>query len=147
MNTLRKLFSSSFIRFLLVGVLNTLVGLSVSFIVLNLAGWNYWLATATGNIVGAVCSYFLNRTFTFRSNATVGSSWWKFSLVIGVCFGLSYGMSLWLTQGLELIWPNISTSLFENAAILLGNGIYTILNYLGHRYFTFRVPQAKTSVN
>ncbi|WP_442601692.1 GtrA family protein [Paenibacillus sp. KN14-4R] len=147
MHTIRKLLNGSFVRFLLVGVLNTLVGLSVSFIILNVLGWNYWLATSIGNIVGAVCSYFLNRTFTFRSDATVGSSWWKFGLVIAVCFGVSYSVSLWITQGLTLIWATISSRFVENAAVLLGNGIYTILNYLGHRYFTFREPQTKSSAN
>ena len=56
-----------FVRFLMVGVANTIVGLSVMYLLLHLAGLSYWTSTFLGNSVGAVVSFFLNRSFTFRS--------------------------------------------------------------------------------
>ena len=82
MNRIKALLTSSFARFLLVGVFNTLVGLSASFAFFNLFHLNYWISTFAGNTIGAIVSYTLNRTFTFRSNVSVGSSWWKFAVVI-----------------------------------------------------------------
>lgn len=125
-------------RFLLVGVFNTLVGLSASFAFFNLLHLNYWISTFTGNTIGAIVSYTLNRTFTFRSSASVGSSWWKFAIVILSCYGLSYGISLQLAETAASLWPGMRADWLHNAAILIGNGLYTIGNYLGHKYFTFR---------
>lgn len=138
MNQIRGLLTGSFARFLLVGLFNTLVGLSASFAFFNLLHLNYWMSTFAGNTIGAVVSYTLNRTFTFRSNASVGSSWWKFTVVIWGCYGLSYGMSWLLAEAAGSFMPKIPTGLLHNAAILAGNGLYTIGNYLGHKYFTFR---------
>ncbi|UKS24859.1 GtrA family protein [Paenibacillus sp. HWE-109] len=141
MNRFKTLLSSSFARFLIVGVFNTLVGLSASFLFFNLLHLNYWLSTFTGNTIGAIVSYTLNRTFTFRSKASVGSSWWKFTVVILSCYGLSYGASYLLAEAAGQLFPVISAEWRHNAAILVGNGLYTIGNYIGHKYFTFRTNE------
>ncbi|NEW07187.1 GtrA family protein [Paenibacillus sp. SYP-B3998] len=138
MGTLRIWITSSFGRFLLVGLFNTLVGLTASFVLFNFLHLNYWMSTFTGNIIGAMVSYTLNRTFTFRSKVSVQSSWWKFALVILSCYGLSYGTSWLLAGAMISLIPTLRSDLLHNAAILVGNGIYTISNYLGHKYFTFR---------
>ncbi|CAN7305255.1 GtrA family protein [Paenibacillus sp. LjRoot56] len=141
--SLKSLLTGSFARFLLVGVLNTLVGLSASFALFNLLDLNYWLSTFGGNTIGAVVSYLLNRTFTFRSKASIGSSWWKFALVILICYGFSYGISWLLAEAISSYLPNASTNWLHNGAILIGNGLYTIGNYIGHKYFTFRTHDSK----
>jgi putative flippase GtrA len=138
MGRLRTWITSSFARFLLVGLFNTLIGLTTSFALYNLLHLNYWMSTFTGNTVGAIVSYTLNRTFTFRSKASVKSSWWKFALIILICYGVSYGVSLLLADAVSSLLPSLPANWLHNAAILLGNGIYTIGNYLGHKYFTFR---------
>lgn len=132
------MLNGSFVRFLLVGLLNTIIGLSMSFILFNVFELDYWVSTFGGNTVGAIASYFLNRKFTFRSSVSIASSWWKFAIIIVICYFISYGVSLWLSQILYVIWPKASTQLTHNFAILFGNGMYTILNYLGHRTITFR---------
>ncbi|MDF2648773.1 MAG: polysaccharide biosynthesis protein GtrA [Paenibacillus sp.] len=138
MNRIKALLTSSFARFLLVGLFNTLVGLSASFAFFNLLHLNYWISTFAGNTLGAIVSYTLNRTFTFRSNVSVGSSWWKFAVVILSCYGVSYGLSWLLAEAASSVMPSLRADWLHNAAILIGNGLYTIGNYLGHKYFTFR---------
>lgn len=138
MNKLRSWVTGSFARFLLVGLFNTLVGLGASFAFFNVLHMNYWLSTFAGNCIGAIVSYALNRTFTFRSKASVRSSFWKFILVILVCYGFSYSVSMLLAEAASSLMPSIGPGLLHNAAILVGNGIYTICNYAGHKYFTFR---------
>ncbi|BFT75210.1 hypothetical protein PAENIP36_66520 [Paenibacillus sp. P36] len=115
-----------------------MVGLSASFAFFNVLHLNYWLSTFAGNTLGAIVSYTLNRTFTFRSKASVGSSWWKFAIVILSCYGLSYSCSLLLAEAAGVLWPELRADWLHNGAILVGNGLYTIGNYLGHKYFTFR---------
>ncbi|UJF34351.1 GtrA family protein [Paenibacillus hexagrammi] len=138
MKHLRRLLTGSFVRFLLVGVLNTLVGLGSSFAFFNLAHLNYWLSTFAGNTIGAIVSFALNRTFTFRSEVSIKNSWWRFAIVIGCCYGISYGFSWFLAGTASRLLPGVGPTLLHNAAILVGNGLYTIGNYLGHKYFTFR---------
>jgi putative flippase GtrA len=134
----KRLLTGSFARFLLVGVFNTLVGLSSIFVLFNLLHWNYWLSTFTGNTIGAIVSFTLNRTFTFRSEVSVQNSWWKFIAVILVCYGISYSLSWLLTSTVSPLFPDWRADWLHNAAILAGSGFYTIGNYLGHKYFTFR---------
>jgi putative flippase GtrA len=135
--------NSSFIRFVIVGVFNTVVGLGTSFLLFNLLELGYWVSTFTGNTIGAIVSYFLNKSFTFRSDVSVRSSWWKFALVILICYGLSYGASMLLANLCSYLFPSASPALLHNGAILIGNGLYMISNYLGHRYFTFRASSVQ----
>jgi putative flippase GtrA len=131
-------FKSSFARFLLVGIFNTLVGLGISFLLFNVFHLGYWSSTFLGNTMGAIISYVLNKTFTFRSEVSVQNSWWKFAIVILGCYGFSYGISSLLGTGWTTLFPFTNPTLVHNGSILVGNGIYTISNFLGHKYFTFR---------
>ncbi|GAA3402243.1 GtrA family protein [Paenibacillus hodogayensis] len=139
---IQALFGRPFVRFLLVGVFNTLVGLSVIALLLHVAGIGYWASTFIGNTVGALVSYTLNKTFTFRSKAKVAGSLWKFVLVTLVCYGLSYGIGLYGGQWLAAALPWFPDKRVHDAATLFGTGLYTVTNYLGHKYFSFRKAPA-----
>ena len=136
---LRRLWQSSFVRFLFVGVLNTLIGLSSILIIFNVVGIGYWLSTFLGNTIGGVTSYFLNRRITFRSNTSFKRSWWKFMLVVLLCYASSYSIGLWIVKWASPFFPELSRAFIDNAAVIVGSGLYTISNYLGHRYITFRI--------
>ena len=47
------------IKFLIVGVINTLVGTSVMFLFYNVFHAGYWVASALNYIVGSIVSFFL----------------------------------------------------------------------------------------
>jgi putative flippase GtrA len=128
---MNRLLLHSFVRFLMVGVLNTLVGLSSIYGLLHGIGLSYWPATFLGTVIGAVCSYLLNKRFTFRTSVPLRRSMWKFVLVTLACYLISYGLGDVLTAS----WPAKGA---EQVAVLLGSGLYTALNYWGHRYLTFR---------
>lgn len=130
--------TNSFFRFLLVGVVNTFIGLSTMFLLLNLFGWTYWLATFTGNSIGAVVSYFLNRSFTFNSQLNVSEGMPKFVVVIFICYLISYSMSEVVAD--IVIIPNWAASFVtqDELAILGGTVLYTLTNYLGQKSFVFR---------
>src|SRR6476660_7448236 len=93
----------TFVRFLLVGVANTIVGLSVMYLLLHVAGLSYWTSTFLGNSVGAVVSFFLNRSFTFRSQSSVSKSMIRFVAVILFCYFISYTIG---RNGVEWILSN-----------------------------------------
>ena len=140
---MKQIFDPTFFRFLLVGVVNTLVGTAVMFLLYNALGlhkWGnagYWISTAANYAVGSVVSFFLNRRFTFRAKETGPKVVLRFALNIVVCMVLAYGVAkrlvIWLLAGTAL-----SAQVQGNLSMLAGMGFFVILNYLGQRFFAFR---------
>ncbi|MCC3378387.1 GtrA family protein [Paenibacillus sp. UY79] len=137
------LFQNSFFRFLMVGVLNTLCGMSVMFLLFNTLGMNYWLSTFIGNAVGATVSYFLNKKFTFRNNASHGQTLWRFIFIILICYFLSYCLSYLISHFLISNLSIKNSEILGNLSILIGNIFYTLINYVGQKYVVFS-RKAKT---
>lgn len=127
----------SFVRFIMVGIVNTFVGLSVMYLLLHLLGQSYWIATFVGNSIGACVSYILNRNFTFKSQSSVAKSAVRFIVVILCCYFISYdiGRSFveWMLKNNDYFSANVKTDL----SVLVGTCLYTLLNYLGQKLFVF----------
>lgn len=131
------MFQNHFLRFMIVGVVNTCIGFSIMFICLSLFHLGYWVSSATGNSIGAVISYFLNRRYIFNSNVRVGIGFIRFSIVILICYFFSYKIGIDLV-GFTLNKYQISGQYVEGIALLFGSGLYTVSNYIGQRYFVFQ---------
>lgn len=135
---MKKFFDPSMLRFLLVGVVNTLVGAGIMFLLYNLAGCSYWLSSAANYIVGGVVSYFLNKYYTFKNTEHSWKQVLRFALNVAVCWLLAYGIAKPLA--LRLL-AGFDEKLQTNAAMLAGLCLYTALNYLGQRFFAFRAKE------
>lgn len=135
---MKKFFDPSMLRFLLVGVVNTLVGAGIMFLLYNLAGCSYWLSSAANYIVGGVVSYFLNKYYTFKNTERSWRQVLRFALNVAVCWLLAYGIAKPLA--LRLL-ADFDEKLQTNAAMLAGLCLYTALNYLGQRFFAFRAKE------
>ncbi len=135
---MKKFFDPSMLRFLLVGVVNTLVGAGIMFLLYNLAGCSYWLSSAANYIVGGVVSYFLNKYYTFKNTERSWRQVLRFALNVAVCWLLAYGIAKPLA--LRLL-AGFDEKLQTNAAMLAGLCLYTALNYLGQRFFAFRTKE------
>ena len=127
----------SFIRFLMVGVANTIVGLSVMYLLLHVVGLSYWASTFLGNSVGAVVSFFLNRSFTFKSQSSVSKSMIRFVAVILFCYFISYTIGRNVVEWI-LSNSHLTSSIKTDIAVLISTGLYTVLNYLCQKLFVFR---------
>jgi putative flippase GtrA len=133
---MNKFFQSSLVRFLIVGVGNTLLSMAVEFGLYNLAGLNPVLSSAVGYVAGATMSFFLNRSFTFHSEEKLGRSALKFAINVIVLWVLTHPLlQPWLAGKLQAVfverWAN-------NVSLVLCMALYTALNYLGQRFFAFR---------
>lgn len=126
--------TNTFIRFMIIGIANTIIGLGITFLFLHLIGAAYWAATFIGNSIGAVMGYVLNRTFTFQSKRPFKESFWRYTLVIISCYFLSYGISEQMTK----LVPNFYDELRQDLAVLLGACLYTITNFFGQKIIVFR---------
>lgn len=123
------------IKFIIVGVINTIVGTSVMFLCYNLLGFTYWISSAMNYILGSVVSYFLNKYFTFQSKKKSYVEIIKFIVNISVCYLLAYGIARPL---IGFILRNITVNIQENIAMILGMVLFVGLNYIGQRYFVFK---------
>lgn len=128
-----------FIRFGIVGILNTVIGTSVMFLAYNLLGCGYWVSSALNYIIGSIFSYFANKYFTFKS---VQKSWGevlRFLINISCCYFIAYGVAKpfgkWIISELNISMSEYST---EQFAMVLGMSFFVVLNYLGQKIFVFK---------
>lgn len=132
---MKKIVDKVTFKFLLVGVVNTLVGNGVMFLLYNLCGVGYGISTAANYVVGSIVSYFLNKYFTFKQKEKSLKEVLRFIINIVVCYAVAYGAAKPLAY---LIFSGLSESLKDNLAMLAGSGIFIVLNYFGQRFFAFK---------
>lgn len=132
---IKKFFDIKFWKFLGVGVINTLAGSAVMFLLYNVAHCGYWLSSAANYIVGSVISYVLNKKFTFGSKQSTGRTVLRFAVSIGACYLIAYGIAKPIALRLLSGAP---VNIQENLGMLIGMGLYVILNYVAQRFFAFR---------
>ena len=134
MKRLRSLFDIRFWKFLLVGIVNTIVGMAIMFGLYNLAGMGYWFSSAANYVVGSIVSFFLNKYFTFQNRRWSWNQVGKFIVSVVACYLIAYGAAKPLTIA---ILAGQDPRIQENLAMLAGMCLYTGLNYLGQRFFAF----------
>ncbi len=135
MKKIRQLFDATMLRFLLVGAANTLVGSAVMFGLYNLLHCSYRFSTVMNYVVGSIVSFFLNKYFTFQNRERSLGQILRFVLNIVVCYLIAYGAAKPLAARLL---SSASQTVQENVAMLVGLGLFTVLNYFGQRFFAFR---------
>ena len=141
MRLFKKLFSffwdRSLLIFLIIGGLNTLVSMVGSQLLYGALG--YWGATALMFTVCSVFSFIFNRKYSFESNAPLLQSDVRFSVVIAVCYLISFGLSDFLVpMFMGRFFPAVSTDWQARIAMLVAQVIFTACNYLGQRLWAFK---------
>ena len=135
MKKLLSLFDAKLLRFLIVGVINTLVGTAIMFGLYNLAHCSYWVSSAANYILTSILSFFLNKYFTFKNKEQSLKQVLRFVINIAVCYGPAYGIARPLCRALL---ASASVSVRDNVSMLVGMVLFTGLNYLGQRFFAFK---------
>jgi putative flippase GtrA len=144
MKFIKKLLSMQFIRFAIIGVVNTLVGMGISLLALNLLNLSQWPATALGYLLGSVCSFFLNRHFTFNYKKRDAMQIVRFTVNIIVCYFISNSVAKPLVIYLLSGRP-VSEKLAENIVTITANVIFVLLNFFGQKFFAFNKKAAAGS--
>lgn len=135
---MKKLLDPTLWKFLLVGVVNTLVGTGVMFLLYNLAGVPYWPSVCANYLCGGVVSYFLNKYFTFHNKERSWAQVGRFVVTVAVCMLIAYGLA---KPAVRWALSGMGERLQENVAMLVGTGLYTVLNYVGQRFFAFQAKK------
>lgn len=130
-----KVFDKTFAKFLVVGVINTIVGSGVMFLLYNFAKASYWVSSACNYIVGGLVRFFLNKHFTFQNKEKSFCQFLLFAINVTVCYFLAYGISKKL---IFLVLQKKDTTLKDNIALVGGMFLYTALNYFSQRFIVFK---------
>lgn len=131
----KMFFDVTFWKFILVGMVNTLVGTSVMFLCYNALHLSYWVSSGMNYVIGSIVSYFLNKYFTFKNKERSWKVIVRFVVNISVCYLIAYGVAKPLVAALL---SGQSQSIQENGAMLVGMCLFVGLNYLGQRFFAFK---------
>ena len=123
------MISKQFIKFICVGAVCTVINYFSFFLLLNFFYTNFFLASASGYLIGLLFGYFFNRVWTFQADEDFliqkikYLSTYIFSLIIGL---LALNV---LVKKLNLE-PEIA-----NIYVIL---VTTILNFLGTKVWVFK---------
>ncbi|MDR1222054.1 MAG: GtrA family protein [Tannerella sp.] len=135
------------VKYGIVGVVNTILSLVVIWIMTKKFGCTEAFSNFTGYFIGLINSFFLNRKWTFNSSGRMLGSAVKFFLVFAVCYLLQLGVLLLLNHYCPQNPPLYSLfepvlEIFKIDALfyiqLLSVAVYTALNFLINKYYTFK---------
>lgn len=132
---IKKFADKTFLRFVLVGIINTIFGTAIMFVFYNVFGLSYWLSSASNYFFGSILSYFLNKYFTFQYKKRDWKVVVRFVVNISACYLIAYGGAKPLISALM---SGFAVSIQENVAMVCGMGLFVVLNYLGQRFFAFK---------
>lgn len=125
----------TFFKFIIVGIINTIVGAGIMFALYNIFHCSYWFSSIMNYVIGSIVSYFLNKYYTFESSKITRKEIIYFSLNIAVCFLIAYGFAKPVAL---YILSDYSKAVQENVAMFIGMVIFTGLNYLSQRFIVFK---------
>lgn len=146
-NLIKTLWYDKRVRFLFVGVLNTIVGYGVTIIVELILGIDVihtdstmegyqtklFVANLVGQLIGMIHSYFWNKYFTFRSKKKSVGEIGRFILVSAAQYGVNVGLEMLLTKA--FLWSALAAKPVQIIAS-------TLVSYLGNNFFSFRGQSA-----
>lgn len=132
---IKEVIDIKLFKFLIVGIINTLVGAGTMFLLYNLANCNYWFSSVCNYIAGGLCSYILNKFFTFKNHEKSIIQIVQFILLLVICYLIAYIGAKYLIYWLL---KSYSIKIKDNVAMLTGEILYTLINYIGQRFVVFK---------
>jgi putative flippase GtrA len=127
----RTLWNPTLARFVLVGIANTFIGLTVIYLLKWLTPAGDSLANLIGYVVGFLFSFTFNSKWTFRFRGATWVTFVKFACVVAAAYLVNLGIVLLAVRGLR-----INSYLGQAMGILP----YSAITFLGCKYSVF-VPR------
>mgnify|MGYP002654825102 CR=1 FL=1 len=116
------------IAFTGVGVVAAIVHYGLLLGLVELGGWHPVPATLVGYIGGGLVSYWLNRTHTYASDRPHSEAGWRFAVVAGVGFLITFAVMSSLVVRLAL--PYFPSQIATTLVVL-------VWSFLAHKYWSF----------
>lgn len=125
----------NFVKYNLIGIVNTGITLMTVWILYELLHWNLELSNFLGFVAGGVNSYIMNRRLNFKSKNSKRSEVVRFAIV----FLAAYLVNLFVLESLKDSLPSAGDFLSAGyLANILANAAYVVVSYALYRYFVFR---------
>ena len=121
--------NSTFIRFVFVGIVNTIIGYSLIMLFFHFFHLTYGTSYLLSYIIAFLISFILNRKFVFLSNNNKLQEFIKFILSFLISYSVSY-IFLYIVVEYGI--------LDENIAFFGGMAIYSLIFYLLNKHITFK---------
>ncbi|CAA9891399.1 conserved membrane hypothetical protein [Candidatus Methylobacter favarea] len=122
------------VRFLIVGVANTLIGLSIIYVAMYFFQLDMVKANAIGYAIGILLGFALNKIWTFNSRGYVLTSFLRYLLVIVIAYAANLATVVLVSSHFDLN---------HYMAQALGIIPYTAIGFMGSRYFAFRTEERR----
>lgn len=124
-----------FIKYNLIGIVNTLITLGVVWILYEIFEWNLELSNFLGFVAGGVNSYWMNRCLNFKSKNKKRREAVRF-VVVFLC---AYLVNLFVLESLKNALPSAGEFLSAGfLANVCANAAYVVVSFLLYRYFVFK---------
>jgi len=114
-----------FLTFNLVGIVNTLFGFSLIFLLMFL-GLTATTSNAIGYFFGAILSYILNKKYTFKSNTNNKSEAIKFFTVLFISYIINFITLQWLLTFMNPYYAQVISAV-----------VYTLSSFILAKFFVF----------
>lgn len=130
-----------FVKYCIVGALNTMVCLGVIFVCKSLVGVNPYLSNILGYSAGLINSFLWNKQWVFRTHGGYSREAMRFLAGFALCYLMQLAVVFVLNTS---PFGKFEVGIFGfvlsgyGIATLLGNIVYTLANYVYNRLVTFR---------
>ncbi len=120
-----------FFKFCGVGSINTIVSLIIIFILSEIFNIHYIISNIWGYLAGVILGFILHKTLTFQDKSNERSKQFAKFVTIFITAYIIQLISLAILVDL-LSYP-------EFISQVIAAGIYTAINFVGNKIFTFKV--------
>ena len=128
------------IHFGIVGVINTLMGWGIMAVLYNLIHMNYWLSSGISYFIGSVFSYHANAKLTFKVEERDRGLPWRFAINIAICYLTAFSVA---QPVVKYILDSQPQAIVDNAAMVVGMGLFVVMNFFGQKLFVFRKKKSQ----
>lgn len=135
------LLDKSLLFYTIVGMSNTLLTMGLEFLLNNVFGLPYWWTTAIPFAITSVTSFVFNRRYSFHSKGNFFSDMLKFYILFGACYVLAFLLAKPAAIAI-MRSANASEKAITNVSIIVGQCVFTPLNYFGQRFLVYRKEKA-----
>lgn len=133
-STAGRLLAGSFPRYLIVGVLTSLLDLSLFSLQTVIFGLHPVPSNVVSTVVTVCVSYVINRRFVFRAERSTWRTFISFAGVTLVTGLFVQSAVIWgLVHGARALAPSISSGVVMPAVKVIAMGVGAMCNYLGYR--------------
>lgn len=134
-----------FVKYNLIGIMNTLITLLVVWVLHQLMDWNLELSNFLGFVAGGCNSYLMNRIWNFKSSNGKKAEVVRFLVVFLCAYGINLAVlegcvyllanAAWCAPAAELVSNIMKPSYFAN---IIANVVYVLVSFTLYKKWVFK---------